>query len=472
MKRFLPALRPVLLLLAGVLVAEEGAAADFPPLAAPPEMFRAHRERLMARMAGKSIAILRSAPKRMMSNDTEYLYRQDSNFYWLTGCEEQDAVAVLRPGAADGKRFLLFLRPRNARRETYEGPRAAPEEAAARYGADASGTGEEFFTRLARYDAATRTFSGYLAEVERIYLSDGGDAGWAERFREAMESMRARDTGPATVEDPRQFVHELRVVKDADEVKLLRRATEIAARGHALAMKATRPGAYEFEVQQALDGYCYANGSRRMAYPSIVGSGPNSIFLHWDRNDRQIREGEVVLNDSGCEYGYYATDITRTYPASGKFSAEQKAVYDVVLAAQKAAIAKVKPGVPHEEVGKAAVRAQTEGLVRLGLLSGDVEKLVRENAHRRFTVHGISHGVGLDVHDVGRYGARPMEPGMTFTVEPGIYIPAKMEGVDPKWWNIGVRIEDVILVTADGSECLSCAAPREVADVERAVREK
>ncbi|MFN2386065.1 MAG: aminopeptidase P N-terminal domain-containing protein [Thermoanaerobaculia bacterium] len=457
----------ILALFAGVLHA-----LDFPPISASPDMFREHREKFMARMAPNSIAVLRSAPRRVMSNDVEYIYRQDSNFYYLTGFEDPEAVAVLRPKAADGKRFLLFVRARNPRRETYEGKRPSPEEAAEARGADAGFTTDEFFNRLVRYDAATRTFSGYLADVEKIYLSDAGDTAWADKFREAVESMRARDTGPATVEDARHLAHELRVVKDAEEIKLIRRATEISGRGHERAMKAAAPGKYEFEVQHALDGYCYANGARRMAYPSIVGSGPNSISLHWERNDRQMKDGEVVLNDSGAEYGYYATDITRTYPVSGKFSPEQKAIYEVVLAAQKEAMAAVKPGRPHDEVGKASFRAQTAGLVKLGLLSGDVEKLVREGAHRRFTVHGVSHGVGLDVHDAGRYGNRPMEPGMTFTIEPGIYIPEGMEGVDKKWWNIGVRIEDVVLVTADGYECLSCSVPRELAVVEKTVRDK
>jgi Xaa-Pro aminopeptidase len=455
-----------------LLLAAGAAAVDFPPISPSPDMFREHREKFMARMAPNSIAVFRSAPRRTMSNDVEYTYRQDSNFYYLTGFTYPDSVAVLRPNAPDGKRFLLFVRPRDRRREAYDGPRLDPAEAMARHGADAGFGVAEFFDKLVRYDAASRTFSGYLASVERIYLSDAGDTAWSEKFREAIESMRARDTGPATVEDARRLVHELRVVKDRDEIALIRRATEISSRGHILAMKAAAPGRYEFEVQQALDGYCYANGARRMAYPSIVGSGPNSIFLHWEKNDRQIRDGDVILNDSGAEYGYYATDITRTYPSSGKFSPEQRAIYEVVLAAQKDAIAKVKPGVPHEEVGKASARAQTAGLVKLGLLSGDVDKLVRENGHRRFTVHGISHGVGLDVHDSGRYGARGMEPGMVFTVEPGIYIPAGSEGVNPKWWNIGVRIEDVILVTATGYECLSCSVPREIEDVEKTVREK
>ena len=235
-------------------------------------------------------------------------------------------------------------------------------------------------------------------------------------------------------------------------------------------------GRYEFEVQAALDGYCLANGAHRMAYPSIVGSGPNSVILHWDKSNRQMKDGEVLLNDSGAEYAGYAADVTRTYPVSGRFSTEQKAVYEVILAAQKGTMAIVKPGVTHEEIERTSARLQTEGLVKLGLLSGDVEKLVADNAHRRFTLHGISHWVGLDVHDAGAYrvatASRKLEPGMVLTIEPGIYIPANMSGVDPKWWNIGVRIEDTVLVTATGFDCLSCAAPKEIADVEKAVQKK
>jgi Xaa-Pro aminopeptidase len=248
----------------------------------------------------------------------------------------------------------------------------------------------------------------------------------------------------------------------------------MTARAHVLAMRAAAPGRYEFEVQQALDSYCHANGARRMAYPSIVASGPNSVFLHWDKNDRKIEDGDLILNDSGAEYGYYASDVTRTYPASGRFTAEQSAIYDIVLAAQKAAMAEVKPGVAHERIGQAAARVQSEGLVRLGLLKGDVEKIVKGSGQRVLTKHGISHWVGLDVHDAGRYttGAtsRALEPGMVFTIEPGIYIPANMAGVERKWWNIGVRVEDVVLVTETGYECLSCSAPREPADVEKTVQ--
>ena len=460
-----------LVLLLGPLAA--ATALDFPPLRPPASMFRAHRDRFLARLPPNSIAILRAAPDRMMSNDVEYLYRQDSDFWYVSGIEEREAILVFRPNASDGRRYVVFVRPHDLHAEAYEGPRIGPQEAASAYGADAAFSTEEFREHLVRSDPGSRAFSGYLAGAEKVYLSDGGDGKWAEELREAMAS-RSDDAAPPTVVDARQLLHELRVVKDADEIALIRRATEISGRGHVLAMKAAAAGRYEFEVQQALDGYCAQNGVRRMAYPSIVASGPNSVFLHWDANDREIRDGDVVLNDSGAEYGDYATDITRTYPANGRFSREQRAIYDVVLAAQKAAMAEIRPGAPHARVGTAAARVQTQGLVRLGLLSGDPDKIVRDDAQRVFTKHPVSHWVGLDVHDPGSYtvgtASRPLEPGMVFTVEPGIYIGANAPGVDRKWWNIGVRIEDTVLVTKDGYECLSCFIPREPAEVEKTVR--
>jgi Xaa-Pro aminopeptidase len=463
------------LLAIALLVPSLAIALDFPVLKPPPAMFRAHREKFLAKLPPNSIAILHATPLKTMSTDVEYLYRQDSNFWYLTGIEDPGASAIFRPGAPEGQRYVLFVPPRDPRVESYEGPRYGPQEATAAYGADAAFSSEELVEQLAKYDRASRSYSGFLAGVEKLYLFDGGDAEWDDRIRETLGEMRAREAGPSTVVDAREVIHEMRLVKDADEVALIRRATEISARGHALAMKAAAPGKYEFEVQQALDSYCYANGARRMAYPSIVASGPNSVFLHWDRNDRKIEDGDVILNDSGAEYAYYATDITRTYPASGRFSPEQRAIYEIVLAAQKAAMGEVRPGVPHHRIGQAAARIQVEGLVRLGLMKGDVEKLARDNGHRVFTKHGISHWVGLDVHDAGRYavgkGSRVLQPGMVFTIEPGIYIPGNTAGVERKWWNIGVRVEDVVLVTDSGYECLSCAgAPREIDDVERAVR--
>jgi len=466
--------RKALLAAALCLAAPLLAALDFPPLSPSPEAFRARRERFLAKLPPNSIAVLRSAPERTMSNDTEYLYRPDSDFYYLTGIEEPDVTAVFRNAPADGKRYVLFLRPRDSRRESYEGPRAGPQEAAARYGAEAAFPEAELATKLASWDPVSYRFSGWLSEVSALSLWDGNDAEWARKFQETFRGVRDRDAGPGRIDDAREILHEMRLVKDGEEIRFLRRAAQLSARGHVAAMKAAVPGAYEFEVQQALDGYCYANGARRMAYPSIVGSGPNSVFLHWDKNDRRIEAGDLVLNDSGAEYGYYATDITRTYPASGRFSPEQSAIYEIVLDAQKQAMALVRPGARHEEVEEKAARVQTEGLLRLGLLSGNLDELLKSKAYRKRTLHGVSHWVGLDVHDKGSYDpgrtSRALERGMVFTIEPGIYIPANSPGVDPKWWNIGVRIEDTVLVTERGFDCLSCEAPREIEEVEKAVR--
>jgi Xaa-Pro aminopeptidase len=447
-------------------------AVDFPRLSAPPAMFRAHREKFLSRLPPRSIAILRSAPARIYSNDTEYVYRQDSDLHYLTGLDEPDTTVVFRPDAPDGKRYILFVRGHDLRREAYEGTRPGPEGAVSDYGADAAFASVEFPSALAHYDPATRSYLGYVEGVETIYLADGGDAVWAEKLRDQLAMMRSRDQGPPVTVDARELLHEMRLVKDSDEITLLRRAAELSARGHVLAMKAAAPGKWEFEVQQALEGFCFGNGAR-MAYPSIVGSGPNSVFLHWNKNNRQMNSGEVVLNDSGAEYAYYASDVTRTYPVDGRFSPEQRAIYEIVLAAQKEAIGIIRPGVRQEEVESRSARVQVEGLLRLGLLSGEIDRVLKDNTYKKLTVHNVSHWVGLDVHDAGKYrvngASRALEPGMVLTVEPGIYIPARASGVDPKWWNIGVRVEDTVLVTKDGSECLSCAAPREVADVEKTV---
>ena len=468
-------LRTRLLALALFLAAGALAALDYPPLTPNPAAYKARRDKFMSQLPPKSIAILRSAPMRTMSNDVEYLYRPDSDFFYLTGIEQENVTIVLRPDAADGKKYIAFVPPRDPRRESWEGIRVGPNEAVAAWGVDAVYDLKDFDSKMSEFDRNTYRSSGYLADAEALYLLDGDDAEWLEKFRESYDPMGARRSGPATLVDARAILHQMRLIKDEEDIRYLRRVAEMSAQGHIRAMQAAAPGKYEFEVQQALDGYCAANGSRRMAYPSIAGSGPNSCILHYGENTRQMKDGEVLLNDSGAEYGLYATDITRTYPVNGKFSPEQRAIYDIVLAAQKAAMAVVKPGVMHSEVEKAAAMTCAEGLVKLGLLQGDPAELVKSFGHRRFTLHGVSHWVGFDVHDPAPYAepgqaSRPLEAGMVFTIEPGIYIAANSQGVDPKWWNIGVRIEDTILVTKDGSDCLSCGAPREVADVEKTVR--
>ncbi len=447
-----------------------------PPLTPDPAAFQARRERFMAQLPPKSVAILRSAPMRTMSNDVEYIYRQDSDFYYLTGITADDVTAVLRPDASDGKRYVVFVRPRDLRREAWAGVRVGPDEAPAAYGADAAFALKDFNEKLSDFDKTTFKPSGYLVGVERLYLSDGHDEEWATKFQALYKDLRSHDAGPSAIVDARGMIHEMRVVKDEEDLKFLRRTAQMSAQGHVRAMQAAAPDKWEFEVQAALDGFCYGSGASRMAYPSIVGSGPNSCILHYDQSSRQMKDGEVLLNDSGAEYGMYATDITRTYPVNGRFSAEQRAIYDIVLDAQTQAMALVRPGATHEDIEKKAALVQTEGLVRIGLLSGDPATIVKGMGHRRFTLHGVSHWVGLDVHDAGAYGepgggkSRVLEPGMVFTIEPGIYIPAGMKGVDPKWRDIGVRIEDTILVTKDGYECLSCGAPRGVAEVEKTVQ--
>ena len=457
------------------LCATAALALDYAPLTPDPAAFQARREKFMTLIGPKSIAILRSAPTRTMSNDVQYPYRQDSDFYYLTGIAEDDVIAVFRPDAADGKKYVLFLRPRDLRREAWAGARVGPDEAVAAYGADAAFALKDFESKMADFDRATYKTSGYLIGADKLYLSDGHDEAWAEQFDKSYHQLRSHDEGPASIVDARGVIHEMRLVKDAEDLRFLKRAAEVSVQGHIRAMQAVAPGKWEFEVQEALDGYCSANGVRRMAYPSIDGSGPNSCILHYEDSGRQMKDGELFLNDSGAEYGMYATDITRTYPVNGHFSPEQKAIYEIVLDAQKKAMGIVKPGIAYEEVEKTAALAQAEGLVRLGLLTGDPATLVKSMGHRRFTLHGVSHWVGLDVHDSSPYrGAdgksRILEPGMVFTVEPGIYIPANSAGVDPKWWNIGVRIEDTVLVTPTGVDCLSCGAPREVIEVERTVQ--
>jgi Xaa-Pro aminopeptidase len=463
---------PALFLLACALPA---LALDYTPLTPDPAAFRVRLEKFLAQLPPNSIAILRTAPLRMMTNDVEYLYRQNSDFYYLTGIDEDDVTAVFRPNAPDHLRYVLFLRPRDPRREAWQGVRVGPEEAVKAYGADAAFPLSDFSSKLRTFDRATFTPGGYLAGVEKLYFYDGGDEEWAVKFRAEFDPLKSeRGGGPSTLVDARSIIHEMRLIKDEEDLRFLRRAAEMSARGHVLAMGAAAPGKYEFEVQEILDGYCYRNGARRMAYPSIVGSGPNSCILHYDKSGRQMKDGEVLLNDSGAAYGLYATDITRTYPVNGHFSPEQRAIYEIVLAAQKEALALVKPGATHEDIEKKAAQVQTEGLLRLGLLSGDPAEILKTSGQRKLTLHGVSHWVGLDVHDVGSYGtpgkSRVLESGMVFTIEPGIYIPANTQGVDPKWWNIGVRIEDTILVTKTGAECLSCGAPREIADVEKTVQ--
>jgi Xaa-Pro aminopeptidase len=452
------------------LLAPTSAAPDSPPTV-PPSFFASHREKLFGKLPSGSIAVFHSASETSVETSPDP-YRQDSNFWYLTGLEEPESVTVLIPGAGGGpSRFVLFVRPRDFAAEQWTGWRAGVEGAKRDFGAEAYPI-SEFWGRL----------PALAAGAQSLFYSGGGDEAFAKRLLEAWNAGNANASVPRPAADASPLLSQMRLVKDATEQGLLRGASQISAEAHKAAMAEAAPGRGEWDLKAAMVGLCVARGAARMAYPPIVGSGPNSVLLHYESDDKRLQAGEMIVNDTGCEYGMYAADVTRSYPVSGRFSPEQAKIYEIVLAAQKAGFAAVKPGVAFHEVHDATVRVVVDGLLALGILSGDREEILRTRAYQKFYPHGSSHWIGLNVHDAGsyqypagverlaRYGKAEakLEPGMALTVEPGIYIPEKSTA-DAKWWNLGVRIEDVVLVTAGGMECLSCGAPRELADVEKAV---
>jgi Xaa-Pro aminopeptidase len=424
----------------------------------------ARRRRQLMRMIGKGgIAILPAAPTRVRNRDVEYTYRQDSDFYYLTGFPEPEAVAVLMPGRPHGE-YVLFCRDRDPERETWDGRRAGPEGAVREHGADDAFPVSDIDDIL----------PGMLENCERVYYTMGLHAEFDQRLLGWLNQLRAAaKTGVTT---PAEFValdhllHDMRLFKSRDEVAAMRRAAQIAAAAHRRAMRACRPGMAEYEIEAE-----YLHEFRRhdatTSYHPIVGGGANGCILHYTENRDCLREGELLLVDAGCEYDYYASDITRTFPVGGRFSPAQRALYEVVLDAQAAAIAKVRPGNHWNEPHDAAVRALTRGLVRLGLLKGRLPTLIKNGDYRRFYMHRTGHWLGMDVHDVGDYKVgeqwRMLEPGMVMTVEPGLYIAPGSKGVAKKWQGIGIRIEDDVLVTADGVEVLSADAPRDPDEIER-----
>ncbi len=427
-----------------------------------PREFARRRRQLMRMMGRGGIAILPAAPRKLRNRDVEYAYRQDSDFYYLTGFGEPEAVAVLVPGRAHAE-YILFCRDRDPKKEVWHGRIAGPAGAVADYGAD------DAFP-IADIDDI---LPGLLEHGERVYYTmgtfpefDQRVIGWVRRLRERVGSG---------AEAPQEFValdhllHDMRLYKSRPEVAALRRAARIAVTAHRRAMLACRPGLREYELHAELVHEFHRHGAD-ISYSPIVGGGANGCILHYTDNDQLLAEGELVLVDAGCEHDYYASDVTRTYPVTGRFSAPQRAVYDIVLRAQLAAIDKVRPGNHWNDPHDAAVKVITQGLVRLKLLKGSLAHLVREKTYRRFFMHRTGHWIGMDVHDVGDYKVggewRVLEKGMVMTVEPGIYIPARSKGVAKKWWNIGVRIEDDVLVTGDEPEVLSGELPKEPEDIE------
>ncbi len=424
----------------------------------------ARRRRQLLRLMGRdSIAILPAAPVRHRNNDVEYSYRQDSDFHYMTGFGEPDAVAVLIPGREHAE-YVMFVRDRDPTRETWDGRRAGPVGVTREYGADDAfpiGDIDEILPGMLENRAKVYYTMGVYADFDQRVV------GWVNGLRTQARNGR---------HPPQEFValdhilHDMRLFKSRAEIDVMRESARIAASAHVRAMRFCRPGRREFEVEAELL-HEFRRHNADTSYQPIVGGGPNSCVLHYRDNDQVLKDGDLLLVDAGCEYEYYASDITRTYPVNGRFSSEQRAIYELVLEANLAAIAKVKPGNHWNDPHLAAVHVITQGLVRLGLLKGRAPRLEREGAYRKFFMHRTGHWLGIDVHDVGDYKVgdewRVLEPGMAMTIEPGIYIPAGTRGVPKKMRNIGIRIEDDVVVTRTGVEVLTSTAPKDVAGIEK-----
>ena len=406
-----------------------------------------------------------STPLAVRNRDVEHPYRQDSDLYYLTGLEEPESLLVLT-NQHEEHRVVLFVRPKKREREIWDGPRAGVEGAVEAFGADVAFPIDELSKRL----------PDYLGNVERLHYrlaqNDEADAKVFDCLNLLRRGGRRGVTAPEVIIDSSVHLHEMRLRKSEAELATMRRAAAITKEAHLRAMRFTRPGMHEYEIDAELLHVFRKHGSQRPAYESIVGSGPNATILHYRAGDRVMNDGELVLIDAGCELGYYASDVTRTFPVNGRFSDEQRAVYDVVLRAQKAGIEAVRPGVTLEALHDGAVRSITEGLVGIGLLEGDVDALIEDKKYEAFYMHRTSHWLGMDVHDVGHYYVegehRPFEPGFVLTVEPGVYIATDAEGVDERWRGIGVRIEDDVVVTKSGHAVLTDGIPKEIDDVEAA----
>ncbi len=431
--------------------------------------FQARRARLLATMqaAGGGVAIIPTAPERFRNRDTTHPYRFDSYFYYLTAFREPEAVLVLVAGAAP--RSILFCRTKDMEREIWDGYRFGPDAAREAFGFDEA-------RPIAELDEQLGTL---LANQPAIFHSVGYEPEWDRRVADALNRVRAQArTGchaPGQIRDVRSLIDEMRLVKDVAEIATLRRAAAISAGAHRRAMRTARPGVHEYEVEAELIHEFRRHGSQAPAYSSIVASGPNACVLHYVENDRRMQDGDLLLIDAGCELDGYASDITRSFPVSGRFSGPQKAVYELVLAAQAAAIAEIRPGASWDAGHAAATRVLAQGFIDLGLLSGSLDAAIESGSYRQFYMHRTGHWLGLDVHDAGEYKVagewRTLVPGNVLTVEPGAYIrPAA--GVPEAFWNIGIRIEDDALVTASGCDIITHATPKSVADIEAIMAER
>lgn len=424
--------------------------------------FKRRRSQLMKMMGKNTIAILPSASQVTRNRSVDFPFRQDSDFLYMTGFNEPDAVMVLMPGRKHGE-YVLFCREKDPEQETWHGRRAGQEGVIADFGADDSFP----------IDDIDDILPGLLEGTDAIFNVMGRYSDFDKRLIDWVSHIREQSRTGMHV--PSEFValdyilHDMRLFKSREELRLMRKAAAISVEAHKLAMQTCSPGKHEFQIQAEFD-YVFRKYNAEHAYPAIVGGGGNGCILHYTENSDALKDGDLLLIDAGSEVQGYASDITRTFPVNGKYSPAQKEIYEIVLEAQKAAIKKVKPGNHWNDPHNAAVRIITKGLAEIKLLKGSPQQLIKDQAYRKFYMHRTGHWLGLDVHDVGDYKVgdqwRLLEPGMTLTVEPGIYIPAHSKGVHRKWWDIGIRIEDDVLVTKDGHEVLSEALPKKVEDVE------
>jgi Xaa-Pro aminopeptidase len=420
------------------------------------------RQQLLSHIKSDEFIVLMAAPEYLRNGDVLYPYRQNSDFYYLTGFPEPDAIALLIPDSKKGK-FILFNRAEDSAAAIWNGEHIGQIRARKEYGADEAYPINQLEVKLSEYIANTRVCY-YLGDetINHQVLA---------RINKILTHFKK-----TPVEYAKKLVdgvHEMRLKKSPTELDCLRQAAHISSQAHLRAMRACRPGLYEYQLEAELMYEFYRQGSQALAYPNIVASGANSCILHYTDNRAQLKSGDLVLIDAGCEYQNYASDITRTFPVNGRFNSEQKAIYHIVLKAQQAIIALIKPGIAWNQLQKTCVDFVTQGLMDLGLLKGNINDLIQQKGYQKFYMHGCSHWLGLDVHDVGTYKLekkwRNLEPDMVFTVEPGIYIRSAAD-IDKKWWNIGIRIEDDVRVTSAACEILTAQTPKDLVDIENLMR--
>jgi Xaa-Pro aminopeptidase len=427
-------------------------------------MFQEHRKRFLALLAREeAAAIIPTGAVKLRNHDSEYRFRPRSDFYYLTGFREPDAVLVLVPHHADAE-TVLFLNEKDREAETWTGRRLGVVDAPSTLGVARAYPLSELWTRLAEL----------LPGHARLLYGFGEDAAFDRELVARMAELQQKSRAPRHV--PRQWVepvlhlHELRLKKDEAELERMRAAARVSAEAHRAVMRAARPGVNEAELDALLEYTFRRRGGTGSAYGNIVAGGANACILHYRENDRPLREGELCLVDAGCEWDFYASDVTRTFPVGGRFTSEQRALYELVLRAEEAALARIRPGATQDEVHDTAVEVLVDGLLALGLLDGTRAEALEQHTYRRFYMHRTGHWLGLDVHDCGLYTvggiARPFEPGMVTTVEPGLYIAPDDESVEPRWRGIGIRIEDDVLVTAAGHELLTEDVPKAPDEIE------